>query len=272
VIEGGYIKLYRKFTKWEWYDDLNTCRVFLHLLLTVNYEKMSWRGITVEAGQRICSISKLAEETKLSIQAVRTAISHLQLTNEVTSESTTQYTVFTVINWKKYQEATNESTDVQQMSNKRTANEPQQRKNDKNEKNKENISEAADTVSLPQKIKHLDSVFLTEAEYQKLQEAIGQKSLELAIEKLDYSITVKGGKYRDHYKAILNWHKRGWIEPQGGTNGNTESPAGGNESYQRGGYSPWNGNRSRDAATPEQERELEEIRRLVSISGSIGNA
>jgi len=66
------------------------------------------------------------------------------------------------------------------------------------------------------KIKYLDSVFLTDQEYKKLQEVLGQKSLDDAIEKLDYSITVKGGKYKDHYKTILNWNKRGFL------NNNTE--------------------------------------------------
>lgn len=75
----------------------------------------------------------------------------------------------------------------------------------------------------PQKVKYLDSVFLTEIEYRKLQEALGQKSLEVGIEKLDYSITVKNGKYHDHYKTILNWHKRGFLteeENNGKRNGN----------------------------------------------------
>jgi hypothetical protein len=65
------------------------------------------------------------------------------------------------------------------------------------------------------KVKYLDSVFLTDDEHRKLQEAMGQKSLEVGIEKLDYSITVKGGKYRDHYKTLLNWNKRGWINSNG---------------------------------------------------------
>jgi uncharacterized protein YlbG (UPF0298 family) len=69
--------------------------------------------------------------------------------------------------------------------------------------------------TLPQKTKYLDSVFLSEPEYTKLQEAIGQKSLELGIEKLDYSITVKGGKYKNHYKVLLNWFKRGFLNENG---------------------------------------------------------
>jgi len=70
----------------------------------------------------------------------------------------------------------------------------------------------------PSKIKFLDAVYLTEIERQKLQEAIGQKNLEIGIEQLDYSITVKGGKYTDHYKTLLNWNKRGFLV--GGGNGN----------------------------------------------------
>lgn len=70
----------------------------------------------------------------------------------------------------------------------------------------------------PPKTKHLDSVFLSEIEHKKLQEAIGQKSLEIGIEKLDYSITCKGGKYKDHYKTLLNWHRRGYLATGG--NGN----------------------------------------------------
>ena len=72
----------------------------------------------------------------------------------------------------------------------------------------------------PLKIKYLDSVFLSESEYQKLQEAIGQKSLDIGIGKLDYSITVKGGKYNDHYKTLLNWQKRGWLKEEDNGNGN----------------------------------------------------
>ena len=46
-------------------------------------------------------------------------------------------------------------------------------------------------------------------------EVLGQKNLELGIEQLDYSITVKDGKYKDHYKTILNWNKRGFLKDSG---------------------------------------------------------
>ena len=48
MLESGYIKLYRSLLNWEWYDDINTKTVFLHLLLTVNIAKRQWHGITVQ--------------------------------------------------------------------------------------------------------------------------------------------------------------------------------------------------------------------------------
>ena len=82
---------------------------------------------------------------------------------------------------------------------------------------RENIYICARARATPSpKMKFLDSVFLTDEEYKKLQEVIGQKSLEVGIEKLDYSITVKGGKYKDHYKTLLNWWKRGYLNNNGG--------------------------------------------------------
>ena len=30
---SGWIKIHRKITEWEWYDDVNTFRLFMHLIL-----------------------------------------------------------------------------------------------------------------------------------------------------------------------------------------------------------------------------------------------
>jgi hypothetical protein len=90
---------------------------------------------------------------------------------------------------------------------------------------------ATDKPPPPPKVKHLDSVYLTAHEYQKLQEVLGQKSLEAGIEKLDYSITVKGGKYKDHYKTLLNWHKRGYLGQASGGPGQQPQQSGGSAAY-----------------------------------------
>lgn len=103
MLEGGFIVVQRKILSWDWYKDANTKSVFLHLLLTANYEPGEWRGIKVKVGQRVTSISKLSNELNLSFKETRTALAHLQRTGEVACESTPQCTVITVKNYEKYQ-------------------------------------------------------------------------------------------------------------------------------------------------------------------------
>lgn len=102
-MNDGYIKLYRKFVTWEWYDDINTSRLFLHLLLTANWKDTSWHGITIKRGQKMTSYRKLSSETKLSIQSVRTALTRLKSTQEVTVLATNQYIIINIEKYEDYQ-------------------------------------------------------------------------------------------------------------------------------------------------------------------------
>ena len=106
MLENGFIKLYRSLLKWEWYDDVNTKVVFLHLLLTVSIEDSKWHGITVRRGSRVSSYAKLSEETKLSVRQVRTAIDHLESTGEASDLVYAKYTVFAINHFDAYQTAT----------------------------------------------------------------------------------------------------------------------------------------------------------------------
>jgi hypothetical protein len=99
----GWIKLHRQLLDWEWYDDINTTRLFVHLLLVANHEDKNWRGIEIKRGQRLTSLDKLAKETGLSVSKIRTCLKKLKSTNEVTSKSHSQHTVFTIENYDSYQ-------------------------------------------------------------------------------------------------------------------------------------------------------------------------
>lgn len=84
----GWIKIFRQMIDWEWYKDVPTKTLFIHLLLTANYEDKKWKGITIKRGQLITSLNHLSEETGLSKQQVRTALKKLVATHEVTQLST----------------------------------------------------------------------------------------------------------------------------------------------------------------------------------------
>lgn len=115
-----YIKLYRDLTEWEWYSDINTCRLFIHMLLKANWKEGNFKGTTVPRGSFVSSIGKLADETALTVREVRTGISHLKLTGEVTSKAFSKYTVFTVKNYDLYQSSDTQSD--KQVTSKRHSN------------------------------------------------------------------------------------------------------------------------------------------------------
>lgn len=102
-MSGNYIKLDRRILNWKWYSDTNTKVVFLHCLLRANWKNTTWKGLEIKRGQFITSLAELATSTSLTIQQARTALSHLETTNEITSQSTNKYRIITVNNYDKYQ-------------------------------------------------------------------------------------------------------------------------------------------------------------------------
>lgn len=117
----GWIKLHKKIMNWEWYKDNNVKGLFLHLLLNANYEEKRWQGIVIKRGQLVTSLKHLSEQTGMSVQQIRTAITKLEKTQNLTSKSTNKFTLITIENYELYQSydnfATSKSTNEQQTNN-----------------------------------------------------------------------------------------------------------------------------------------------------------
>lgn len=141
--QNGWIKLHRQILEWEWYEDINCFRLFTHLLLKANHKEKRYKGIVVKAGQIVTSRDLLAQETGLSSQQIRTAITKLKLTNEITSVTSSQGTIIEVVNYEKYQLSTNEITEEQPTSNQRVTT----NKNDKNNKKEIYIPEFSEFLT-----------------------------------------------------------------------------------------------------------------------------
>jgi len=134
----SWIKLFRKFREWGWYGDSKTKDLFIELLLTANYEDKEWNGITIKRGQTVVGRKQLAEILGFTEQNIRTSITRLKSTNEITSKSYNHFTVVTIKNYDKYQQLTNIVTNNQPASNQQVTTP----KEIKKERNKEYINTA----------------------------------------------------------------------------------------------------------------------------------
>lgn len=99
----GWIKLHRKITEWDWYDDANTFRLFIHLLLKANSKDAKWRGIMIKRGQLITSVSHLADDLKLTNKQIRLSLEKLKKTGEVGNQRANNSTMITINKYEDYQ-------------------------------------------------------------------------------------------------------------------------------------------------------------------------
>lgn len=102
-MDEGFIKLHRSILKWEWFHDDNTFKVFIYLLLNANWEDSRFRGYEIPKGSLVIGYTALSKNLGISKQSVRTAISHLKSTGEITIKSTNKFSIATIVNWDKYQ-------------------------------------------------------------------------------------------------------------------------------------------------------------------------
>ena len=156
-MDNTYIKLFRKMLTWGWYSDTNTFRVFMHILLKANYKPSEYKGEKIAAGECVFGRKKWAKELGLSEQQIRTAISHLQSTNEITIRATNKFSVIHVEKWEFWQmeegkstnESTNNSTRNQPTSNQQVTT----YKESKKVINKELLSYVPEDVEVGQQYK-----------------------------------------------------------------------------------------------------------------------
>lgn len=118
-MEGNYIKISRSILEWEWYGNINTCRLFLHMLLKANWKDGRFEGKDIPRGSFVSSYPRLADECGLTVNEVRTALKHLISTGEITVKAHSKYSVFTVVKYNDYQEVNSQSTDKSHSINRR---------------------------------------------------------------------------------------------------------------------------------------------------------
>ncbi|MDE5753903.1 MAG: hypothetical protein K2H89_05110 [Oscillospiraceae bacterium] len=224
-----FIKIDRNIMDWRWYQDGNTLRVFLHLLLKANIKDKDFEKITIHRGEIATSYPSLALALGLSVQNVRTAIGHLKDTGEVTVKSYAKFSVISIKNYNLYQSSNSQLTGNQQATNSQLTGNQQQSKNVRIEecKNERNNGESdkptlSPASKKPKEIRHkygeYQHVKLTDSEYQKLVADFGENLIRNYIQRVDEYCQQYGKSYKDYNLTIRKWLKKD--NYRGGMNGN----------------------------------------------------
>ena len=189
----GFIFLHRKIFNWEWYDDANTFRLFIHCLLRANHKEGKWRGILIKRGSFITSRSILAKELKIGVQSVRTSLNNLKSTHELTIETSSEYSIITIQNYNDYQKLTSKLTHDQPATN------PQLTTNN-NDNNDNNVNKEMETPS--PKISYLLNVPELDLQGFTQKYQCTDRQVRIKAEQLHDYCQAKGKIYKD-YKAFL---------------------------------------------------------------------
>ena len=135
----GWIKLYRKFSEWEWFKISEMVHLFIYLLINANHQDGEWQGVKLKRGQILTGLNSLNHATKISIQTLRTCLKRLEKTKEINIQSTNKYSIITICKYDDYQQdqqTTNKQTNKQLTSNQQTTNNKQECKEEKETKRK----------------------------------------------------------------------------------------------------------------------------------------
>ena len=115
----SWIKIYRKFEEWEWFQSAEMVQLFICLLINASPLPKRWKGMIIERGQLMTSYESLHNKTGLSIRTLRTCLGRLEEKGEIIREATNKFSIITICNYDCYQDGDFES-DKQTTSNGQT--------------------------------------------------------------------------------------------------------------------------------------------------------
>ena len=98
-----WIKLPRNFVNWRWYKETNMVHLYLYLVINANLQPEDFLDFRIKRGEIMISLSRLSQDTNLSVKALRTSLDKLKRTNEIDYRKLKHGRVIIVLNYDKFQ-------------------------------------------------------------------------------------------------------------------------------------------------------------------------
>ena len=221
----GYIKVFRKMVDWEWIGCPEMVAMWINLLLRAAHEDTDCHGVTIRRGQLLTSRRILARQTGLSERQVRTCLSRLKTTHEVTIETTEQptqrATIITLCRFEDYQDKRPSNRPSERPSNrptKRPQNDPYNKEDKKETSILTNVRIEVKKDSSDKFVKFQDWISrhapavaamrqpFTEEEFKKIMSSYPAEVVSDVLEGMDN--WTKLPLRVSAYKTCLSWLKR----------------------------------------------------------------
>ena len=104
---NSFIHIWRSIIETSFYKKPLTCHLAIHLILSAAWKDhetiIGGEIVKISRGQIATGRERLARETGLSPQQIRTALQHLKKCEFLTSKPTNKYSLITICNYEQYQ-------------------------------------------------------------------------------------------------------------------------------------------------------------------------
>jgi biotin operon repressor len=106
----GYIKIWRKIKDSGLYQMPETFALFMYLLTEATHQPRRIGTVKLERGQYVSGRIQLAVELQQTERKIRTGIKRLQELGIISVETTSRWSIYTIVNYNNYQDSDQQAT------------------------------------------------------------------------------------------------------------------------------------------------------------------
>jgi len=129
-ISGGWIRIYRQALENGWLRNHRLWAFWCYCLLKASHKStkvmIGYQQVSLESGQFVFGRQQAAADLDLSENVIRTCLTRLISTNNLTIKTTNKYSIITIVNWHSYQngQEENHQQNHQQLNQEVTSKSP----------------------------------------------------------------------------------------------------------------------------------------------------